>query len=199
VLASGRGSNLGAVLEATRAGQLPALGLEMVIVDRPGSGASQLAREFRVPVCTLDFASFPQAADFQEALLMELRKAAPDLILALGFMRILSGPIITEFNHRIINIHPSLLPAFPGMAAQKQALEYGVRITGATVHFMDAGVDTGAIIAQSSLEMDPDWDLDRLKKELLPLEHRLVVRAAQLFSEDCLEVQGRKVIIKEKK
>lgn len=185
------------MLEARDQNQLGSLLIEKLIVDRPGTGAALLAERAGVPVCTLDYTVFRSALDFQAALLEQLREDCPHLILALGFMRILSGQIISEFKYKIINIHPSLLPAFPGMAAQKQALEYGVRVTGATVHFMDAGVDTGPIIAQSALEIDPSWDLDRLKAELLPLEHRLVVRAATLFMDDRLEVRGRKVIIKD--
>lgn len=195
VLASGRGSNFQAILQAQADGRLPGLQLEQLIVDRQKSGAELLARQAGVGVQILDYARYAQRQEFEADLLRTLLAAEPDLILALGFMRILPASVTERFPHRIINIHPALLPAFPGMQAQKQAFDYGVRVTGATVHFVDAGVDTGPIILQKALVIESDWSLADLSAALLPMEHQLIVEATSCFVQGRLKVTGRKVKI----
>jgi phosphoribosylglycinamide formyltransferase-1 len=122
-----------------------------------------------------------------------LRDARADLVLLAGFMRILEGDLLSHFAGRVINIHPSLLPSFKGLHAQRQALEYGVRIAGCTVHFVDASVDGGPIILQAAVPVKDSDDADTLRDRILEQEHRIVVRAADLFARSRLRVEGRRV------
>ena len=155
VLASGRGSNFQSVLNGIQGGAIRDCDIVGLITDRPGTGAEQLVKERglenEIAVHCFDFKSFPNRDTYDRLLADTLKKLAPDLLLTLGYMRLLAAPLVRSFAGRIINIHPSLLPAFPGINSQKQALEYGVKVAGATVHFIDEGVDTGAIIDQAAV------------------------------------------------
>jgi phosphoribosylglycinamide formyltransferase-1 len=195
VLASGRGSNFEAILSAIKDQRILNLTIELLLTDRPDTGAAILAGQHGIAVRELDFASFSSPRDFHDALKSELESLAPDLVLALGFMRVLKKDLIALFPQRIINIHPSLLPAFPGMKAQKQAIDYGVRVSGCTVHFIDSGVDTGPIILQQALSIESGWTEADLSQKLLLIEHRLLVEAVSLFAQSRLRVNGRHVEI----
>ncbi len=196
IFASGRGSNFQAILAAIADGRLAGLRIHALFVDRPGTGAEELARAAGIAVELLDYKSFPGRAAFDAELSRRLERARPDLILTLGWMRILAADLVAAYPARIINIHPSLLPAFPGMNAQRQASEYGVRVSGATVHFVDAGVDTGPIILQEAVALEPGMSPERVAAAILIVEHRIIVEAARLFASDLLEVRGRQVFIR---
>ncbi len=195
VLASGRGSNFAAILSACAEGRLANLELTRLIVDREGTGAAELAKQHGVPVTILNYASFPGRAEFQAALTTAVLAEKPDLLLTLGFMRILPGELVRPLAGRIINIHPSLLPAFPGMRSPRAALEYGVRIAGCTAHFVDEGVDSGPIIFQAAVPVLPNDDETRLADRILVEEHRILTDAVNLFCQDKLKIEGRIVRI----
>lgn len=196
VLASGRGSNFRAVLSAIQGDQIAGAHIVALISDRSGTGAEQIARHANIPVTLVDYSDKSRRASSDENLTDIISNLAPNCILALGFMRILPEKLVQAFRHKIINVHPSLLPAFPGMNAQKQALEYGVRVTGATVHFVDTGVDTGPIILQSAVQIPAQANLEQITDLIQTEEHRIVVQALDLFLKDQIQVDGRKVLIK---
>lgn len=193
-LASGRGSNFTACVEAIRKKKLP-IQILALVSDNPGAKALESAKSFQIPTKVLDFAKYEPKTAYHKDLLINLDELAPDLIVACGYMRILKPEIIKAFPYRILNVHPSLLPAFPGLDAQRQALEYGVKITGCTVHFIEEGVDTGPIILQKSVEIDPNETEKELSLRILKEEHKILPLAIQLFCENKLKIQGRKVEI----
>ena len=162
-LASGRGSNFQAVVRALHSGVITGGDAVGLVTDRPDTGAEEFACEKDIPVSVVDFKSFADRGEFDQALLRAVNEYEPDLVLTLGFMRILGDVLVDTYAGRMINIHPSLLPAFPGIRSQKQALEYGVRITGATAHFVDRGVDTGPIILQAHVPVRSDHTLEELE------------------------------------
>lgn len=174
VLVSGRGSNLQAIVDAVRAGRLQA-SVEVVVSDVADAPAVARAREGGVPAAVVRRRDYPSRAEFELALAGAVEKARPDLVVLAGFMRLLGPAFLDRFPGRVINIHPSLLPAFPGLEAQKQALEYGVRFTGCTVHHVDYGMDSGAIIDQRVVEVMPGDDVDSLSARILKQEHELLV------------------------
>lgn len=192
VLASGRGSNFQAVLDGVRDGKILNCEIVGLITDRPGTGAEALVRERglddRIEIHCFDFKSFPNRDTYDRLLLDTLKKFAPDLILTLGYMRLLAPALVQSFPDRIINIHPSLLPAFPGIRSQRQALEYGVKVTGTTVHFVDEGMDTGPIIDQAAVTVPDSIDVDGLSDLILIQEHRILTRAVDLFCQDRLRL-----------
>lgn len=193
-LASGRGSNFEAVAKKIRRGQLPCLPVGL-ISDRSEAKCMELARSFGIPSFLLDYSSFPNKESFQKALLEKISSLEPDLIVTAGFMRILSKEVVNLYKHRIINIHPSLLPAFPGVSSQKQAIDYGVKFSGCTAHFIDEGVDTGPIILQSVVGIDDGATESNLSQMILKEEHKILPKAIQLFLEDKIKIEGRKVKI----
>ncbi len=194
-LASGNGTNFTAVLKGLKQGQIRNASIAALVSDRAQTGAAVTAVDAGIPVVELDYRRFDSRAVFDAELLSCVRELAPDLILALGFMRILSAEFVAAYPNRIINVHPSLLPSFPGMNAQKQAVEYGAKVTGVTVHFMDAGVDSGPIILQQAVPIPDGCNVDQLRDILRPIEHQLVVHAVSLFSEDRITVDRRRVFI----
>jgi phosphoribosylglycinamide formyltransferase-1 len=187
VLVSGTGTNLQAVLEATRSGQLDAR-VQVVISNRADAGALARAQAAGVPVRVIPHQSFPDRASFDRALLAALQEAGARWVLLAGFMRILTAELLEAFPDRVLNIHPSLLPAFPGVDAQAQALAYGVRVTGATVHLVDAGTDTGPIVAQAAVPVLDGDDRDTLAGRILEREHQLLIEALRWFAEGRVEV-----------
>jgi len=184
------------LVEATRDGRLDAE-VARVVCDRPDAAVIPRARTLGVPVTLLEpfvpGARLPAAAE--EQLLTLARADAPDLALLCGFMRLLGGGVIERMGAPILNVHPSLLPSFRGLHAQRQAIEAGVRVTGATVHFVDAGMDTGPIVLQAPLWVRPEDTVESLSERLLPLEHRLYVEAVRLFSRGAVRREGRRVTI----
>ncbi len=192
VLASGRGSNLQALLDAGAHADFPAE-VAVVISDNADAPALERAREAGVETRWVD----PSEADYEGHLCREVEAARPGLICCAGYMRILSSPFVARFSGKIINIHPSLLPTFPGLRAQRKALRAGVRISGCTVHFIDEGVDTGPIILQAAVPVVPGDDEESLSRRILGFEHRLYPLAVRLIAEGKVRLEGGRVHISE--
>jgi phosphoribosylglycinamide formyltransferase 1 len=194
-MASGRGSNFSAVVDAVKSGRIPNIEIISLITDRKNTGAEETARANGIPVHVIECKSFTERREFDSVVEKTVNTLAPDLILTLGYMRIIHPNTVKRYTNKIINIHPSLLPAFPGMNSQKQAFDYGVRVSGATVHFMDEGMDTGPVILQSPVMIDQSMSLDDVKESILKEEHRILTEAVALFCMDKIRMEGRKVII----
>jgi len=193
ILASGRGSNFRAIVDAVDHGELRGCHIVSLIVDRPGTGAEEIALTENLPFHKIVFQEFKARDEYDAALQSYVEELAPDLILTLGYMRILARDFIRKFRWKIINIHPSLLPAFPGIRSQRKALEYGVKITGATTHFVDEGTDTGPIIMQSPVIVPEDTDEEELAALILIEEHKIIVESVRLFGEGHLQIDERRV------
>jgi phosphoribosylglycinamide formyltransferase-1 len=196
VLASGRGSNLQAILDRSLAGEIdvePAV----VLSDVADSEALERARRAGVPAIHIPPGRFKTKLEpeIEDRYVEELERHGVDVIALAGFMRILHDRFLERFAGRIVNIHPSLLPSFPGLDAQGQAFEYGVKWTGATVHFVDAGVDTGPIIIQAAVPVRDDDTRDTLASRILEVEHRIYPEALQLLAEGRVRIDGRRVVI----
>ena len=187
VLISGRGSNLGAVLSGIEAGLLPAR-VALVISNKPEARGLDRAKEAGVPTRVIPHGAYADRAAFDAALVAALREASVDLVVLAGFMRLLTPTFLEAFPNRVVNIHPALLPAFPGVDAQAQALAYGARVTGCTVHFVDTGTDTGPVIAQTVVPILDGDDRDALAARILPREHELLVRALSWIAHGKVEV-----------
>lgn len=194
VLASGRGSNLQAVLDASARADFPAR-VVVVVSDREGAPALKIAAERGVPTIWVNPKDFGDREAYDAAVGQVLRAHQVELVCLAGFRRILGPAFVRGWAGRIMNIHPSLLPAFPGLDAQRQALDHGVKIAGATVHFVDEGVDTGPIILQSSVPVQPDDTAATLAQRILAEEHRIYPEAVRLFAEGRLRIVGRRVIV----
>jgi len=196
VLASGRGSNLQALLDACRAPGFPAR-IAVVISDREHAAALDRARAAGVEALWISPKDFADREQFDAALVRELQARKVGLVCQAGFMRILSPVYVRAFAGRALNIHPSLLPAFPGLHPHRQALDHGVKVSGATVHFVEDGVDSGPIVLQAAVPVEPDDTETTLAARVLIEEHRLYPAAVRLFAEGRLEIVGRRVRIKE--
>jgi phosphoribosylglycinamide formyltransferase 1 len=194
VLASGRGSNFEAILRATEVGRVPAR-VVVLISDRPGARALDIARRAGVPAVVVERAEHPSRDAHDKAVAAELDRWHVGLVCLAGYMRILSSEFVGHFAGRLLNVHPSLLPAFPGLHAQRQALEHGVRVTGATVHFVDEGVDSGPIVVQAAVAVRPDDTEATLARRILAAEHRLYPVTVRLFAEGRLRIEGRRVLV----
>lgn len=194
ILISGRGSNMEAIVRATEAHRVPAV-VAVVVSNEPG--ASGLARAEAHGIETLVFdhrtAAGSEAQDLRVVAALEERRV--DLVCLAGYMKILTSAFLKAFGGRILNVHPSLLPAFPGLHAQRKALEFGVRFSGATIHFVDAGVDTGPIVLQAAVPALTDDTVEALSDRILQEEHRIYSEAIRLFFEDRLRIEGRRVRI----
>jgi phosphoribosylglycinamide formyltransferase 1 len=195
VLASGRGSNFQAVIEAIAEGRIPAACIAL-ITDNPEAYALERARKAQVPVVVLDYTSFASKPEYEKALLAAMRQQEADLFVLAGYMRILGTAIVQAFPGKIVNIHPALLPSFTGLHAQRQAVAYGVKVAGCTVHFVDENLDCGPIILQKCVPVFEDDDEDSLAERILVEEHRCYPEAIRLFCEDRLEITGRMVRIR---
>ena len=195
VLASGRGSNFQAVIEAIRARRIPAACVAL-ITDNPKAYAIERARKADVPVIVLDYASFPSKDAYEHALLAAMQQQKADLFVLAGYMRILGTAIVQAFPQKIVNIHPALLPSFTGLHAQRQAVQYGVKVAGCTVHFVDENLDCGPIILQKCVPVLRDDNEDSLAERILIEEHTCYPEAIRLFCEDRLEIAGRAVRIR---
>lgn len=180
VLVSGRGSNLESLLRASREGRLDA-DVVLVVSNKADAAALDVARRANVPTSVLPSAGLTREAH-EAALAARLDEARVDLVCLAGYMRILTPAFLRAFEGRLVNIHPSLLPAFPGMDAQRQAHEAGVRVAGCTVHFVTETVDGGPILAQAAVEVPPKASLDELRDAILAAEHELYPRAVQLLA-----------------
>ncbi|PYM21818.1 MAG: phosphoribosylglycinamide formyltransferase [Candidatus Rokuibacteriota bacterium] len=194
VLASGRGSNLQAILDACARPDFPAR-VAVVVSDRERAPALDRARAAGVETLWLNPKDFADRESYDTALVRELETRGVGLVCQAGWMRILSTVYVRAFRGRAMNIHPSLLPAFPGLHPHRQALDHGVKVSGATVHFTDEGVDTGPIIVQAAVPVEPGDTDDTLAARVLTVEHRLYPEAIRLFAEGRLRLVGRKVIV----
>lgn len=194
VLVSGRGSNLQAIMDRIADGYLP-LEIKVVISDMPGAYALERAEKAGIKAVLVNRKEFSDRSSF-ETKINEVFGEVDGVVLA-GFMRILSADFINKWHHKIINIHPALLPSFPGMHGQRQANDYGVKVAGCTVHFVDAGTDTGPIILQKVVPAYFEDDEDVLAARILEQEHIAMPEALKLWAEDKLEIVGRKVRIKD--
>lgn len=195
VLVSGRGSNLQAVIDNIESGSLSAE-IAVVISDQADAFALERARKHGIPPVHISARGFKDRREAYDALLVqELRKYDVGLVILAGFMRIITRVLVDAFPHRIMNIHPALLPSFPGLHVQKAAIEHGVKFSGCTVHFVDEGMDTGPIIIQAVVPvLDGDTE-DTLAARILKQEHKIFSRAIQLFAEGRLRVEGRRVLV----
>jgi phosphoribosylglycinamide formyltransferase-1 len=182
VLVSGSGTNLQAILDAIRGRELDAR-VAVVVSNVPGAKALDRAREAGVEAVVVDHREFATRSEFDAAVVALLRARGVELVVLAGFMRLLTSALLDAFPMRIVNVHPALLPAFPGVAGQRQALEYGVRVTGCTVHFVDGGTDTGPIIAQATVPVLDGDDEASLTARILAKEHELLPRILQWIAE----------------
>jgi phosphoribosylglycinamide formyltransferase-1 len=194
-IASGRGSNFTAVAKKVQSGEIKAR-LGILIVDKENAKALEIARDFGMESYFVDPKQFTNRKDHEKEMVRLLKKHKTDLIVAAGYMRLLTPYFVNAYKNRIINIHPALLPSFPGVDGQQQAFDYGVKITGCTTHFIDEGTDTGPIIMQAPVEVKQDESLQELSVRILREEHRILPESVRLFCENRLKVIGRKVLIK---
>ena len=195
VLVSGRGTNLQAIIEAIEEGKIEGE-IKVVISDNPDAYALKRAKQNNIETKYVNFKSFKNREDYDKKIVECLKEKDVDLVVLAGYMRVLSPYFIRTYKNKIINIHPALLPSFPGLHAQRQAIEHGVKISGCTVHFVDEGVDSGPIILQKAVELKDDDTEELLAERILKEEHRIYPRAIKLFSQGRLVIKGRKVFIK---
>ncbi|HLH55071.1 MAG TPA: phosphoribosylglycinamide formyltransferase [Verrucomicrobiae bacterium] len=195
VLGSGKGSNFVAIAKGILEGKVPAQ-VSLVLSDVPGAGILARAEEFGLHAHYIDPGKFRTKMDdaAERAYVTALQEARVDLVVLAGFMRVLKGEFLRAFERRIINIHPSLLPAFPGLEAWKQALDYGVKVTGCTVHFVDAGVDAGPIIGQQTVPVLPGDTPETLHQRIQTAEHELYPECVSAIATGRIRVSGRKVL-----
>jgi phosphoribosylglycinamide formyltransferase-1 len=193
VLVSGRGTNLQALIEASISGRIRSQ-IRAVISNKVDAIALERAKTAGIPTQVIPSRGVPRA-DFEAALSLALDTLKPDFIVLAGFMLILPPEIIATWKDKIINIHPSLLPSFPGLHAQKQALAYGVKVTGCTAHLVDAGCDTGPVLVQKTLPIFDDDTEETLSARLLPLEHEALINAIALLENQKILVRDRRTLL----
>lgn len=192
VLVSGGGSNLQAILDAIGAGRLDAE-VAVVVSNVAAAQGLERARKAGVPAVVIDHKAFPSREAFDAAVVDTLRAHEASWIVLAGFMRVVTSVLLDAFPMRVVNIHPALLPSFPGVHAQKQALAYGVRVTGCTVHLVDAGTDTGPIIAQAAVPVRDDDTVETLRARVLSEEHRLLPAVVRDLAAGRVRREGRRV------
>ncbi|MFN4182151.1 MAG: phosphoribosylglycinamide formyltransferase [bacterium] len=190
VLVSGRGTNLQAIIDACEDGRIPGK-VVLVLSNNADAYALTRAEKHHIPAFVIP----DNSPDFEEQLIQKLTEYQVDLVCLAGFMKILSGKFLSHFPNRVLNIHPALLPAFRGLEAQRRAWEYGVKITGCTVHFVDEKMDHGPIILQAAVPVLEGDTPESLAERILKEEHRIYPEAIRLFAEGRLRVEGRKVRI----
>ena len=195
VLISGAGTNLQAIIDRISAGRL-ACTLRVVISNRPGVPGLGRAERAGVPTRVIGHQSFPGREEFDRAILTALREAEVELVLLAGFDRLITRTLIEAFPLRIMNIHPALLPAFKGLEAQAAARAYGVKVAGATVHFVDEQPDHGPIILQGAVPIGPDDTEAEVRDRIRAVEHEIYPTAIQFFAEGLLEVKDRRVLVR---
>jgi phosphoribosylglycinamide formyltransferase-1 len=194
ILASGGGTNLQTIIDSCRDGSIDAT-IALVLSNNPDAGALQRASRAGLRTLCINHREFDCREDFDRAVVEALQNADVELVVLAGFMRIITQTFLDAFPQKVINIHPALLPAFPGLHVQQQAIDYGARFSGCTVHFVDAGVDTGPIIIQAVVPIFTEDTADSLAARILEQEHRIYPRAIQLIAEGRIHVEGRKVSI----
>jgi len=196
VLASGSGTNLQAIIDAMKEGRVHA-DLRVVICNRPQAFALERAQKANISSIVVSHRNFATREDFEKELVQHLRQYDVELVVLAGFMRVLTPHFLRAFPARVINIHPALLPSFPGTNALKQALEYGVKMTGCTVHFVDEGTDTGPIIAQAAVPVFDGDDEESLHQRVLEQEHRIYPWVIEQFAQGRIQCEHRRVKIQD--
>src|SRR5688500_7391264 len=194
VLASGSGTNLQSIIDAVEAKRVPAE-IRVILCNRRGAHAIERGRAHGLPVELLDHKAFAKREEFDARLVEILREHGVELVCLAGFDRLISPTFVRAFPGRILNIHPALLPSFKGLHGQRQALDYGVKLAGATVHFVDEETDHGPIVIQAAVPVFDGDDEESLAKRILAEEHRIYPEAIRLFAEGRLRIEGRKVRI----
>jgi phosphoribosylglycinamide formyltransferase-1 len=196
VLASGRGSNFEAIARAVASGVIPGA-LAVLISDRADAPVLARGRAHGIEALAIAVREHPGREAHDKALLAALEERGVGLVCLAGYLRLLGPGFVRHFAGRLLNIHPSLLPAFPGLHAQRRALEHGVRVAGATVHFVDEGTDTGPIVLQAAVPVQGDDTEASLSARILAEEHRIYPEAIRLYAQGCLRLEGRRVHIRE--
>ena len=196
VLLSGRGSNFEAIADAVAAGQIPDAEIAVVISNRENAPGIEKARQRGLEAVVLP-SKGKQREEYDKEVVARLKEKKVDLVCLAGFMRLLSPGFVREFRHRILNIHPTLLPAFPGLEAQKQALEWGVKFSGCTVHFVDENLDAGPIVLQAVVPVRDDDTEETLAARIVREEHRLYPEAIRIVLSGKFRIEGRRVIFTE--
>ncbi|MFK5925784.1 MAG: phosphoribosylglycinamide formyltransferase [Desulfuromusa sp.] len=195
ILASGGGTNLQSILDQCQQGRLDAE-IQLVISNNPNAGALQRAEQAGINNICINHREFSRREDFDRAVVAALNDVGTELVVLAGFMRIISEVFLQAFPRRIINIHPALLPSFPGLHVQQKAIEYGAKFSGCTVHLVDGGIDTGPIIAQAVVPIFIDDCEDTLAARILEQEHKIYPQVIQWFAEKRVKITGRQVQIK---
>jgi phosphoribosylglycinamide formyltransferase-1 len=195
VLVSGRGSNLQSIIDNIENGYIPDAAIKVVVSDKGDAYALERAKDNGIDAVFVDPSAFGGKKGYEEEVLRTLAKYDIQLVLLAGYMRIIGRDVIEAYKNRMMNIHPALLPSFMGLHAQKQAFDYGVKVAGCTVHFVDEGMDTGPIILQRCVPVLEGDTEDTLAGRILEQEHKIYPEAVKLFSEDRLKVDGRIVSI----
>lgn len=192
VFASGSGSNFEAIVQATRDGRLPFVEVALLVCDQAQAYAIKRAERLGIPVFLFSAKDYVSKEAFEQEILVQLKQEEIDFIVLAGYMRLIGNVLLTSYQGRMINLHPSLLPAFPGKDAIKKAWEYGVKIMGATVHFVDEGMDTGPIIDQEVIFVHKEDTEESLQQKIHEVEHRLLIRVLQGLSEEAqLGIEGK--------
>lgn len=194
VLASGRGSNFQSIVDSIESGRINAQ-VAVLITDKPDAYALERARNHNIQGVYINPKDFGSRDQYYVRIVEELESRGVGLVVLAGFMRIVGKTLLDAYVNKVMNIHPALLPSFPGLHGQKQAVDYGVKISGCTVHFVDEGMDTGPVILQAAVQVLDDDTEDTLSERILKHEHRIFPEAIKLFAEGRLRVEGRKVII----
>jgi len=197
VFASGYGSNFQSLIDAEKNGKL-AGNISLLVSDKANSFAIKRAEENGIPFFTFEAKNYGSKEEYESIIVELLRKEKIDLIVLAGFMRIVGTTLLKAYANKIINLHPSLLPSFPGINAIGQAYDYGVKITGVTVHFVDEGMDTGPIIKQKSISVENEDTIDTLTEKIHRVEHELLLKTVNLIINNSVRVTDRKVIIDKK-
>lgn len=195
VLISGNGSNLQAIIDACESGKIPAK-VAVVISNNPDAFGLRRAKKHNIPAVAIDHRAYADRNTYELEIVKVLQQHGVELVCLAGYMRIVGEVLLQHYRGKMINIHPSLLPSFPGLHAQRQALEHGVLITGCTVHYVDEGCDTGPIIIQSAVPVKEKDDEVVLSDRILQQEHQIYPEAIRLIAEDKLIIEGRRVKLK---
>ena len=193
VLLSGRVSNFEALADSVAAGRIPDARIALVVSNRDGAPGLERAAARGIPTRVIPSKGLEREA-YDRQVVAALQEARVDLVCLAGFMRLLSPYFVQQFNGRILNVHPSLLPAFPGLEAQRQALEYGVKVSGCTVHFVDENLDAGPIVAQAIVAIEPGDTPETLAARILAEEHRIYTEAVRLVLSGQFRIEGRRVV-----
>ncbi|MGB2650787.1 MAG: phosphoribosylglycinamide formyltransferase [Candidatus Omnitrophota bacterium] len=198
VFVSGNGSNLQALIDAEARGELATGKITLIVCDQPEAFALKRAEKAEIKTFVLEAAGVASREEYDKKVAKELEKENIELIVLAGFMRILSGDFVDKYQGRIMNIHPALLPSFKGTHGIRDAVEYGVKVTGVTVHFVDQGLDSGPVILQKCVPIEKEDTMDTLEEKIHSEEHKMYPEAVRLFTENRLRINGRRVDILDK-